>query len=492
MHSKGDTTMHKKSAAHYASLLTPKQRTTALLIVALAFVMDLLDTTIVNIAIPSIQTHLHASFAALQWIVAGYALTFALLLITGGRMGDAFGYRKIFLTGVAGFTLASLLGGIAPNAPTLVLARLAQGSMAALMVPQVMALLQVLYKPAERVKVMGMFGMLGGLAGSLGPILGGLLIRFDLFGLSWRPIFLINVPVGIIAFIAATSMLPEGGSSRVNRLDITGTVLVIIALGLLIFPLIEGRQLGWPTWSISMLVAAIPAWGIFGAYELRKAKTDESALLVPSLFAKHTFTRGIILNMLLTAIMIGFFLTFTLMLQIGLGFSVLRAALTALPTAFGIGGSIAIAGQSLVTKFGARVVAAGSILSAIGLSLTVFMFDHYGLALHAWQLIPVLFLNGVGVGLMIAPMSSIALQEIDPEHAGAASGIFNAIQQVGGALGVALIGIVFFGHLGNMHSISTSFAHAYKAGMLFELGILAVLFGLSFTLPKHLKLVEAS
>ena len=482
----------KKSAAQYASELTPKQRKLALLIVALAFVMDLLDATIVNIAIPSIHTHLGASFAAIQWLVAGYALTFALLLITGGRMGDVYGYRRMFLIGVAGFTLSSLLAGAAPNASVLIAARLLQGSMAALMVPQVMSLLQVMYTPAERVKVMGMFGMLGGLAGSLGPILGGLLIRFNIFGLSWRMIFLINLPVGIGAFVAARYILPKGASAHAARLDMVGTTLVMIALGLLIFPLIEGRQLGWPAWSIAMLLAAAPASVAFGAYELRKARRDQSALLVPALFKKHTFTKGVALNMILTAIMIGFFLTFTLMLQAGLGFNVLRAALTALPTAFGIGGSIAIASQSLVGKFGARVVAAGSLIAAIGLSLTAFLFDHYGLALHAWQLAPALLINGVGIGLMIAPMSSIALQEVDPAHAGAASGIFNAIQQVGGAVGVALIGIVFFGHVGHGGgAVAPTFAHAYRASMMFEIGLLAALFALSFALPKRLKLVEA-
>lgn len=480
-----------KSAASYAGTFTAKQRTMALLVVALAFVIDLLDATVVNIAIPSIQTHLGASFAAIQWLVAGYALTFALLLITGGRMGDAFGYKKIFLLGVAGFTAASFIGGIAPNASALVVARLLQGSMAALMVPQVMSLLQVMYKPAERVKVMGIFGMLGGLAASLGPILGGLLIRFNLFGWSWRSIFLINVPIGVGAFIAATYALPKGGSTRNVRLDVTGTLLVVLTLGLLIFPLIEGRQLGWPAWSIAMLIASAPSLAVFALYERRRDRRDESALLVPALFKERTFTRGVVLNMLLTAAMVGFFLTFTLMLQIGLGFNVLRAALTALPTAFGVGGSIAIASQSLVTKYGARVVAAGSVVMAVGLLGTVFLFDHYGAALHAWQLAPALLVNGIGIGLMIAPMNSIALQKVDPQHAGSASGVFNAVQQVGGALGVALIGIVFFGHIGRAARTVVGFAHAYRAGALFELCLIAALFCLSFGLPRHLKLVEA-
>ncbi len=190
----------QQAAAHHASKFSPKQKKIALLIVAFAFVMDLLDSTIVNIAIPSIQANLGASYATIQWLVAGYSLTFALLLITGGRMGDVFGYKKVFMFGVGGFTVASLLTGIAPTAGFLVAARLLQGSMAALMVPQVMSLMQVMYEPKQRAGVMGMFGMLGGLAASLGPIVGGLLIKANLFGWDWRPIFLINLPVGIFAF----------------------------------------------------------------------------------------------------------------------------------------------------------------------------------------------------------------------------------------------------------------------------------------------------
>ncbi|HTJ73268.1 MAG TPA: MFS transporter, partial [Verrucomicrobiae bacterium] len=200
------------SAQHHASKFTSKQRTIALVIVALAFVMDLLDNTIVNIAIPSIQSNLGASYAAIQWLIAGYSLSFAVLLITGGRMGDVFGYKKLFLTGVAGFTLASLLSGMAWNTEVLVAARLVQGGMAALMVPQVMSLMQVMFKPHERGGVMGLFGALAGVAASLGPVIGGLLIHANIAGLDWRPIFLINIPVGLFALIAGAKYLPNGKS----------------------------------------------------------------------------------------------------------------------------------------------------------------------------------------------------------------------------------------------------------------------------------------
>ena len=200
------------SAHHRARNFTSRQRTIALIVVSLAFVMDLLDTTIVNIAIPSIQSSLDASFASIQWITAGYSLAFAIMLITGGRLGDVVGYKRLFIGGIGAFIATSLLCGLAPNIETLIAGRLLQGISAAMMVPQVMSLMQVMYKPRERAAVMGLFGALGGLSASLGPIIGGFLIHWNIAGLDWRPIFLINVPVGIIALIGAWRFLPSGKS----------------------------------------------------------------------------------------------------------------------------------------------------------------------------------------------------------------------------------------------------------------------------------------
>lgn len=435
------------AATHNASKFTDKQKKIALLIVAFAFVMDLLDSTIVNIAIPSLQTSLGASYATIQWLVAGYSLTFALLLITGGRMGDVFGYKKMFLIGVGGFTVASLLSGIAPNATFLVVARLIQGAMAALMVPQVMSLMQVLFKPHERAGVMGLFGMLGGLAASLGPIIGGLLIKADIFGLDWRPIFLINLPVGIFAILAGMKYLPEGKSEHPLHIDIKGTFLIVIALSLLVFPLIEGRELDWPLWTITMLAAAIPALMAFGWYETRKHARDASALIVPALFKVRTFVSGLSLNILLEAVMIGYFLTFTLVLQAGLGYSPIKAALTGVPTAVGMTVGFAVLSGKLIPKFGRYVISVGASLFATGLVYASWVMSHYTLAAHPWQFMPGLFLIGVGLSLIMAPIFSAALQDVDTRHAGSASGILNAVQQVGAAIGIAVIGVIFFGQL---------------------------------------------
>ena len=435
------------SAQHHASKFTNKQRTIALVIVALAFVMDLLDTTIVNIAIPSIQSNLGASYATIQWLIAGYSLTFATLLITGGRMGDVFGYKKLFLIGVSGFTLASLLCGIAWNSEVLIAARLIQGVTAALMVPQVMSLMQVMYKPHERAGVMGLFGALAGIAASLGPVLGGFLIHANIAGLDWRPIFLINVPVGIFAFFMAIKYLPEGKSSHPLRLDLWGTLLVVIAMLLLVFPLIQGRELDWPSWVFVMMTGALPVLGLFIWWQKRKDKKDGSALIAPALFKAPSFVKGLVMNIVFQGAMIGFFLPFTLLLQVGLGYEVILAAVTGIPTAIGIAFSVGFFGQKLIPKLGRYALTLGSVVMLAGLVTTYLIVKANGMDTTGWHLIPGLFLTGSGMGLVMAPIFAITLNDVDVKHAGSASGVLSAVQQLGAAIGVALIGVVFFGQL---------------------------------------------
>ncbi|HEY5695535.1 MAG TPA: MFS transporter, partial [Candidatus Saccharimonadales bacterium] len=421
------------SAQHHASKFTSRQRTIALIIVALAFVMDLLDNTIVNIAIPSIQANLGASYAAIQWLIAGYSLAFAVLLITGGRMGDVFGYKKLFMTGVAGFTLASLLSGLAWNTEVLIGARLVQGSMAALMVPQVMSLMQVMFKPHERGGVMGLFGALAGVAASLGPVIGGLLIHANIAGLDWRPIFLINIPVGLFALIAGAKYLPSGKSPHPLKLDLGGTFLIVLALFLMVFPLIEGRDLDWPLWTFIMLASSLPVLGLFAWWQKVKDRKDGSALAVPSLFKTKTFVTGLIVNLVFQGAMIGFFLPFTLLLQVGLGYEVVKAALTGIPTAVGISLAIGLLGQKLIPKLGRYALSFGAVVMAIGLLITYLFVKAHGVDTSPWEFIPGLLVTGAGMGLVMAPIFAVVLTDVDHKHAGSASGILNAVQQLGAA-----------------------------------------------------------
>jgi EmrB/QacA subfamily drug resistance transporter len=441
------TTTQPMSAHEHAASFTSKMRTIALVIVALAFVMDLLDNTIVNVAIPTIRDNLSASYAAIQWVVAGYALTFSTLLVTGGRMGDVYGYKKIFLWGVSGFTIASLLSGLAVNPAMLITSRLLQGSMAALMVPQVMSIMQIMYKPEERGGVNGLFGALGGLAASLGPVVGGLLIKWNAFGWDWRPIFLINVPVGLFALFMGAKYLPNGKSPHPLKLDTLGTLFVIVAIFLLTYPLIQGREYNWPAWSFIMMAASLPVFGMFAWWQKRKEQVDGSPLVLPSLFKNRSFGVGLGVNMIFEMSMISFFLTFTLLLQIGLGYSAVHSALSGLPVAFGIALTMAIAGEKLIPKMGRYALTIGSVAMAIGLAVSLGVANHYGYGLHSWQLIGPLLLVGVGMGFVFSSLFAAVLNGVDAKHAGSASGTLNAVQQVGAAIGVAVVGVIFFGQL---------------------------------------------
>jgi EmrB/QacA subfamily drug resistance transporter len=435
------------SAQEHAASFSSKMRNVALAIVALAFVMDLLDSTIVNVAIPTIRDNLGASYAAIQWVVAGYALTFATLLVTGGRMGDVYGYKKVFLGGVAGFTAASLLSGLSANPGMLIAARLLQGACAALMVPQVMSLMQVMYKPEERGGVNGLFGALGGLSASLGPVVGGLLIKANVFGWDWRPIFLINLPVGLFALIAGAKYLPNGKSPHPLKLDILGTLLVIAGIFLLAYPLIQGRELGWPAWTFVMMAASLPVFAVFAWWQRRKERIDGSPLVLPSLFKSRSFGAGLAVNLIFEMAMIGFFLTFTLLIQIGFGFSAIHAALTGIPTAVGIGATMAFAGAKLVPRMGRYALTTGAAIMALGLVVILWVVQRYVGTVHSWQLIAPLLIVGVGMAFVFGSLFAAVLNGVDARHAGSASGILNAVQQVGGAIGVAVVGVIFFGQL---------------------------------------------
>jgi EmrB/QacA subfamily drug resistance transporter len=435
------------SAREHSQNLSAKTRKIAMTVVALAFIMDLLDSTIVNIAIPSIQANLGASYTAIQWLVAGYALAFALLLITGGRMGDVFGYRKVFMAGVAGFTIASLLSGVAWSPLVLIGARLLQGAMAALMVPQVMSMMQVMYPPEERGQINGLFGGMAGIAASLGPVIGGLLIKANIFGLDWRPIFLINIPVGLFALWAAPKYLPGGKSAHPLKLDIVGTAIVMVALALIVFPLIQGRELGWPAWTFYSMVASLPVFAIFALWQVYKQRSDGSPLVLPALFKKPSFSLGLVTNVVFEGVMIGYFLISTLTLQIGFGYSVVKAALTGIPLSVGIAATFGILGAKVIPRLGRYSMTLGTVIMSSGLVYLAWAFQYFGINTNPWEIIPGLLPIGVGMGLIMMPVFAVVLNDVDHNHAGSASGVLNAVQQLGGAIGVAAIGVVFFGQL---------------------------------------------
>ena len=424
------------------------RRWVALAVVLIAGFMQLVDISIVNVAIPSIQRDLDATYADIQWVLAGYQLAFAVMLITGGRLGDIFGRKRLFMIGMAGFTLASALCGLAQTPDMLIASRILQGLFGAIMFPQVLSIIQVTFPPQERATAFGLFGATIGLATITGPLVGGLLIQADLFGLEWRPIFLVNLPIGIAALAVAARFLVESKAPRALRLDPVGVVVVTAGLLLLVYPLVQGRDLGWPPWTFLSMAAAVPVLAGFAVYERYKKALDGSPLVDMDLFRQRSFVPGLLLAGIFFMGIPAFFLTFSLWLQIGLGFSALHAGLTGAP--FAVGSALASAASvRLVPVLGRRILSAGSLLLVAGMVALMWTVDRYGGAVTSWQLLPALLLCGLGLGSVIAPLVNVVLAGIRAQDAGSASGVLTTVQQIGGAVGVALIGVVFFGLLGS-------------------------------------------
>jgi EmrB/QacA subfamily drug resistance transporter len=424
------------------------RRWLTLIILLLAAFMNLLDVSIVNIAIPSIQRDLHASYADVQWALAGYTLAYALVLITGGRLGDIFGRKRLFLIGVTGFTIMSALCGAATGPGMLIGCRVVQGAMGAIMVPQVLAVIQVIFPPAERIKAFAGFGVTAGLGTVSGPLLGGLLIQHNLFGLGWRPIFLINVPVGIIAVIASAILVRESRAPRAPRLDPGGVALVSTALLLLLYPLVQGRELGWPAWTFASMAVSLPVFAAFVLYERAKARRDGSPLVELSLFRERGFSVGMAIAVAFFLGIASFGLVLTLFLQLGLGFTPLHAGLTFLPFSIGVLFSSAAAAR-LAPRFGRGVTMAGALIIATANAGLIVIVHHYGAAVSTWDMVPALLAAGLGLGAVIAPLADVALSKVPAQHAGSASGIFNTGLQLGNSIGIAVIGVIFFAMLGS-------------------------------------------
>jgi EmrB/QacA subfamily drug resistance transporter len=423
------------------------KRWLALVVILVAGFMDLLDATIVNVAIPSIQKDLNAQYSDLEWIVAAYAIAFAAMLITGGRLGDIFGRKRLFMLGVGGFTLASALCGVAPSPVLLILARFLQGVMAALMVPQILAIIHVTFPPSERGKVFGMFGGIVGSASVAGPIFGGLLVQWNVFSLEWRPIFLVNVPVGLAALVAAAIYIRESRSPSAPKLDIVGVVIAVVGILMIVYPLTEGRTLGWPLWTYVLMIGAIPLFALFWVFEKRRTERVGSPLVVLSLFKERSFDAGLAVYLLFNIALGGFFLVWTLYMQIGLGWTPLHAGLTAVFFALGAAPAAGLSVQVFTPKFGRKVLMVGALLNAAGFGGYIWHSSHYGTSISTWNMVVPLVVAGMGFGLVVAPVIDLVLSAVPREDAGSASGILSTAQQLGMALGVALIGVLFFAQI---------------------------------------------
>ncbi|MGW4569428.1 MFS transporter, partial [Streptomyces sp. NPDC004561] len=422
-----------------------------------------LDVFIVNVAIPATQRDLHASSSAVEFIVAGYALAYAAGLITGGRLGDLYGRRRMFLIGVALFTLSSAWAGSAPTAGQLVAARVAQGLASALMGPQVLAIIGVVYSGPARLRAFNAFGLTMGLAGVFGQLIGGVLIHADIAGLGWRTCFLVNVPVGIAALILAPRVVPESKAQGRSRLDPVGMVLVSAGLVAIVLPLAEGQQKGWPLWTWVCLAVSPVLLAVFAWYQRRLAAADRGPLVNPALFRQRSFTVGVTTAVVYYSGMASFFLVLALYLQQGCGLSALDSGLVFLPLGVGFL-AVSLTAKQIAAVLGRQTLAVGALVLTAGLVGLYAAVEHIGTHGSVAWLVPGLLVGGAGMAMVMAPLATVALAGTDPRYAGAAAGVLSTANQVGGAVGVAVVGVVFY-HVLNHGTGPDAFADAFRASV---------------------------
>ncbi|MFD9692556.1 DHA2 family efflux MFS transporter permease subunit [Kitasatospora sp. NPDC059088] len=411
-------------------------------VILTATFMTALDTFVVNVAVPSVQADLGAGPAVVQWVMAGFGLALAVGLVTAGRLGDRYGRRRVFALGLSLFTLASAGCGLAPTASALVGARVAQGLAAALMGPQVLAILRTAFSGAAQARAFARYGLTMGVGAVFGQLIGGLLIRADLLGLGWRSCFLINLPIGLAALAAVRRCLPESRAPQRPGLDPVGVLLATVGLTALVLPLIQGPGLDWPLWTLLCLGAAVAVLVAFAVHQHRS--TGRGTPLVDTrLFRGRAFGTGLLAQLVFWLGQASFFLVLALHLQLGRGLDALGAGLVF--TAIGLGYLLTSNATHRVTaRLGEpRTITVGGLLMAAGLGLLAFAADA-GADGTVWWLAPGLFVDGLGMGLVIAPVTTVALAAVEPQLAGAAAGAVATVQQVGGAVGVALIGLVYY------------------------------------------------
>lgn len=447
--------------------------------VLLGAALPLIDFFIVNVALPTIDRDLAAGPALLELVVAGYGTAYAVLLVLGGRLGDMFGRRRLFLAGMAAFGLTSLACGLAPDAWTLVGARVAQGAAAALMLPQVLATIQSTTAGTRRARALSLYGATAGLSMVAGQILGGVLVAADIAGTSWRAVFLVNVPVALIGLVLAARTIPETRSERPAPIDVPGTVLLAVSLVTLLAPLTEGRASGWPLWTWISLAAFPFAASAFYAVERRADRRGRTPLVPPSLFALPGIRRGLPLVVPFSIGFGGFMLVMAVALQQGLAFGPVAAGAAMAPLAVTFFAA-SLMGPRLVARYGSRVVTAGGLIQALGVLLLVTA------ALHDWQhlnllvLAPGMAVAGFGQGLQLPVLFRIVLAEVPAERAGVGSGVMVTTQQSALALGVATLGTLFLALIP-----SAGMRNALVITLLVQLGAVALTILLSLRLPRH-------
>lgn len=458
-----------------------------------ATILNILDSTLVNVAGPSIRADLTMSTSMLEWIAASYTLALAVGLMAGARLGDMFGRKRLFLIGLVGFIAASVACSVAGTADMLIVGRVLQGLAAALVIPQGFGLIRDLF-PAEQLgKAFGAMGPAIGLATVLGPILAGYLIDADLFGSGWRALFWINVPLGLFGLLIGARLLPAGAPTRRGiRFDGGGTLLLGVASFLLIFPLVDGRTLGWPIWIFAMMAASVPVFAAFVLQQRARLLAGRDPLIEFTVLRKRSYVAGVVFILVFFGCLVGFSLVVGLFLQLGLGMTPMGTShyLAALAVGSFVGAGI---GAWAVDNVGRPILHIGLVVMAIGAGLLLWSVQHSGGSIGAWQLVPGLGLFGLGMGQIFVPLFSIIMGEIDDREVGSAAGLLSSLEQLGASLGVAILGTVFFDMLrleqdGPVAAIAAGrHLTAVEHTLTWVLAMIAVAWVIGWFLPRRAK-----
>ena len=480
------TTNVSPSPAQPSVLVTPRAMLTTLAVVLVADFMDLIDATMLSIAAPVISADFRSSAAALQWMIASYTLALGAMLITGGRIGDLWGRRRVFLLGLLGSTLATVGSALAPTMDVLIATRVMQGLATGLMIPQSLAIIRSSFAPEARAKAFAAYGAVLGLAAVAGPLLGGFLAEANLLGLGWRAIFWVNVLIGAVTLLVGFFGLPESQASNGARLDIGGAVLAAATSVLLLIPLIQGATWGWPWWCFALFALALLTAALFIVHERRLLTRGGEPILDPALLRVRPFVSGLLISLVFFGAIGAFFLLFSLYLQLGTGRSAFNAGLIILPYAIG---SLLTSGVGVqfATRAGRALLIAGALTLAASQALLFFIVQG-GDNPSAWLLALPMFVGGLGIGLAAPVLVNVVLAGVPARDAGTASGMLTTVSQIGSAAGVAVLGLLFF-HALNVASAGESVLAAYSTAFVailpWQVACYLAAAALMLLLPRH-------
>jgi EmrB/QacA subfamily drug resistance transporter len=460
----------------------PTNKWIALAIILIGPFLGVIDFFIANIGVPSIRVSLGASFSEIELVIAGYGLTYAVCLITGGRLGDIYGRKVVFILGMAGFTLTSALCGLAPTAGWLIFWRLVQGCAAAAMFPQALSFIQVNFVGSSKRVAFSLYGTMIGFGSIVGQLLGGFLIQANLFHLGWRPIFLINLPIGIITIISAAVVLKESRAESAPKLDLGGVGILTVGLALFSYPFMEGQERGWPLWAWISLIASFPVLWAFWAFERRQSANRRSPLIEPRLFRDKGFVVGLIVTCIYFAGHSSMILVLSLYLQFSLGLSPMHAGFALVPFSFAFLLGSTVSGK-INGYLGRRSLHLGVAVLVIGIiALALLAAPAPGHLTLSFVL--ACFVYGIGRGIVTSPLYNTVLSGIPHQDAGSASGVTSTMPQLANSVGIALIGAVVFGMIPKNGATPLDYAHGFVASSLINLVMLGVAAGLIFLIPK--------